>query len=503
MQFIGWMYDLAREQSPSQELLEAMVRRSAAAGYNALGLYLEHRFAYRAAPWAAGPGCLTPDAVRRLCRLARSLPSHNFRIIPFLNTLGHMEGFIRSEGGQWLAEADCDAATAQICPTRPECVSLVRDLVADVLEAFDDEWVHLGGDETRQLGQCPACAARVQRIGKPGLYGEYFGQLCRFVLERGRRPCLWGDMLAQYPEALELIPPQTVIFDWQYFSRPLPTTRLFRQKGFDVVCCPSVQTYNAGWCFLEPSQLNIDQHAADAATAAALGVLVTTWEFCYFSTYPPIFPFIYATGRRLAGGQDWCAAIAEEGGPGYAKAAELLGNAIPRASRFLAFGTWRQLRGRLVISRNPFRLWQAWRAEACGPVGDEILRLCSQIDSFLLPDDPLRFPVQLHRVGVEWVRHVEMAKQAYRSAALPVAHAALLAGRSRLESLRPWLEGAARLGGSPADPHRLERLIGVVDEACAGIERLPTPLGYRPAFEALSLRLPAPGDQAAWTGGPS
>ena len=101
MDFIGWTYDIAREQSPNEDSLCEAIRRSGAAGYGALGLYLEHRFAYPSAPWAAAPGCLTPEVVQRLSKTAKEA---GVRLIPFLNTLGHMEGFIRSEGGGWLAE---------------------------------------------------------------------------------------------------------------------------------------------------------------------------------------------------------------------------------------------------------------------------------------------------------------------------------------------------------------------------------------------------------------
>ena len=97
MDFIGWSIDIAREQSPSEAWLSEVLTRSREAGYNAVGLYLEHRFAYPSAPWAAGAGCLTPQVARRLVDTCRDTGP---RIIPFLNTLGHMEGFLRSQGGQ-------------------------------------------------------------------------------------------------------------------------------------------------------------------------------------------------------------------------------------------------------------------------------------------------------------------------------------------------------------------------------------------------------------------
>ena len=326
MKFIGWMYDIAREQAPSPELLGRLVERSQAAGYNALGLYVEHRFAYASAPWARGPGAVTPEVVRSLAQVGRA---RGVRIIPFLNTLGHMEGFLRSEGGQGLAESLDRNYSLQICPSRPAAVAFVHGLIDDALAAFDDEWVHLGGDEAWQLGECQQCAARVADGSKGQLYAEHYGPLCRRVLERGRRPCLWGDMLLHHPDAVAGIPRETVIFDWHYDSAPGESTRLFRQHGFDVVCCPAVRSYDSGWCHLGETQRMVDAHAADARTAGALGVLVTTWECAYASTYGSLWPVIMAAGRRLARGTDWHAALVEESHAGYEQAVQRQGNPVP------------------------------------------------------------------------------------------------------------------------------------------------------------------------------
>ncbi len=493
------MYDVAREQSPRPDLLSEMLGRSAAAGYNALGLYLEHRFEYASAPWAGGPGCLTTDMVRTLRRGAPA----GFRIIPFLNTLGHVEGFIRAEGGQWLREGHGQHLGLQMCPTNPRCGEFARGLIDDALAAFDDEWVHVGGDETEQLGQCPRCAARVAAVGKGGLYGEYFGPLCRFVLERGRRPCLWGDMLVQHPEALQAIPRETLIFDWQYFKRPRESSAMFRERGLDVVCCPSVQTYNSGWCFLDETQRVFDEHAADARGLGALGVLLTTWEFSFFTQYRTTLPIIYAAGRRLSRGEDWGAALIGEGGAGYAAAADIVGRQIPAAAEFLRPGTWRQMRDRLVIRQNPFYLWEDWRDEACGPAGGAVLRLCDEADAHLPADAPLRFAVELHRVAVRWVRACDDAHVLYANRHYARAAQKLIDSLSLLARLGPGLSAAAEEGGSAADVHRLERLMEKVRIVAGRIRALDdSPAsGYRPSFETIVHDGYIAGDQAAWRTG--
>lgn len=493
MRFVAWMYDLAREQSPSFDALSAMMQRSLASGYNAVGVYLEHRFAYPSVPWSPPSGSLTPTVVRKL--QARFRPA-GLRIVPFLNTLGHLEGFIRAQGGQWLSEGD-SSGSAQICATREECVAFARGLVGDALDCFDDEWVHLGGDETRQLGQCDVCAARVSEVGKAGLYGEYYAALCRLVLERGRRPCLWGDMLLEHPQALRVIPRETIIFDWQYFNRPRETTRRFRQAGFDVVCCPSVQSYNSGWCYLDATQANIDEHAEDAAALDAVGVLVTTWEFSFFSAYETVLPLIYAAARRLVRRESWEAALRAEGGETYARIASILGRDIPATAAFLRPGTWRQLRDRFVIRQNPFYLWQDWRSEACGPAGDAILSLCERAADGLADEDAWQLPIGLHRVAVQWVRLVESAAQRYAEGQPAAAASVLEHGRELLEALRPSLRRVALSGGSCGDLSRLDRLqeklaaVGARLRALSGVTWLP-------AFETLIHDAYVAGDEAAW-----
>ncbi|MGE3181267.1 MAG: family 20 glycosylhydrolase, partial [Phycisphaerae bacterium] len=290
--FIGWMYDIAREQSPRPHVLRDMLRQSLESGYNAVGFYLEHRFAYASAPWAADRGVVTPALVKEL---QEEFTPQGLRIIPFLNTLGHMEGFVRAEEGRKYAEGS-RFGTEQICPSREECVRFAKNLIDDAIDAFADDWLHIGGDEPWQLGTCPLCKQRVDEVGKAGLYGEFYRDLCDYVLEKGKRPGLWADMLNEHPDALEYLPKETILFDWQYDKRPLETSQKLRDAGFDIICAPALHTYDAAWCHLDQSIDNIEAHKRDAEALGALGVLLTTWEMAYFTQYATVMPIIYAVG---------------------------------------------------------------------------------------------------------------------------------------------------------------------------------------------------------------
>lgn len=288
MQLRMWTYDLAREQAPTYEHLREFAEVSLRAGYNALGLYLEHRFAYPSAPWAAGKCALTPEDATRL---TREFP--DLMIIPFVNLLGHFEGFLYSEEGAQLAEERFSGL--QACPSKPLFVDLAKALLNDVLEIFPSGIVHIGGDETAQLGRCPRCAS----VSKSELYGNHFAPLAQHVLEAGRRPAIWGDMFAEHPDALSRFPKETLIFDWQYFQSPLKSAAKFVDAGYEVVLCPTLQTYNAAWLHLGPSEQNIRDHVAVASSLGAYGVCVTTWEQALFGNYEALLPAIEGAGSML------------------------------------------------------------------------------------------------------------------------------------------------------------------------------------------------------------
>ncbi len=483
------MYDIAREQSPDESELNEWLQKSLNAGYNAVGFYLEHRFAYQSAPWAEAAGALQPDVVKRLVKKF----SPNLRIIPFLNTLGHLEGFIRSQRGQWLAEGgDSFFHSSQMCPSRTECIEFSKNLVLDAMDAFEDEWVHLGGDETDQLGNCSLCKTRAETIGKSGIYGEFYGMLCNWVLEKGKRPCLWGDMLIQYPEALKFIPKQTIIFDWHYDKSPAESTKMFRDSGYEVVCCPALHTFDALWCHWNLSKQNIDDHIT--ASKDSLGVCVTTWELTYLTNYKSVMPLIYSIGRRL-NGMDWNSAIKAECEPDYLELVEILGNQIPAISEYLAPGKWRKLRNAVLMRRDPFLLWREWREEACGEVGDRLQQICEsarekKTDQYLLTPS-----LQLLSFAIAIVREIESVKRNYENST-PQNHITFKDSQLEFNKLIAGLH--------PENFVDQQRLIKFLDPLTKLAKRLEVISKqnefnkYRPSWEVLIRPGFVPGDQAAW-----
>jgi len=320
-----WTYDLAREQSPTIDHLRRFCDLSLESGYNAIGLYLEHRFAYPSTPWSHGKGCLIPEIVQTLQQEYRTL-----QIIPFINLLGHFEGFLYTEEGRQYSELLFKGM--QACPSKPEFVELANGILDDTLAIFESSIIHIGGDETQHLGACPQCKARVAEYekkigvdGKAKLFGEHFAPLIEKVIDAGRRPGIWGDMLHAHPDAMSALHKATLVFDWQYFQTAGMTSQKFRAQGFDMVYCPAFHTYNATWLHLPQSERNVRENAVSAANDMAYGVCVTTWECGLFGNYETLIPAIRASGEILKRGQEIADQIEEDKKAGGGNELELAG----------------------------------------------------------------------------------------------------------------------------------------------------------------------------------
>lgn len=488
-----WTLDLAREQRADRGVLGEAARASEVGGFGAIGLYLEHRFAYEGVEWAAGPGCLDRDDVAWLRQEHAGL-----EVVPFLNVLSHVEGFLYCEEGQPLAEEP--VAGMQGNMWHPGFQALAGRIVESALEAFDSEVVHLGGDEAWQLGRHPDSQARA--VGRPDpagwLYAQHFGPLCESLLARGRRPAIWADMVLAHPGAAGALPKETLLFDWQYDGGCAESLAALRALGFEVVACPTLHTYDAAWLHLPESEANVRQVAADARDGGASGVCLTTWECALFGCYPGLFPAVAWAGAAI---ED------PEGAPPLAGAygngrrwAEAMGVALNQAGPPFAFdGHRHRLKCRLLLYGNPFLAWRHHRAELVGEAGTRALEACREAGQ--AATEPWQHDVaDFVRLAVEFVCYAEAAKQEYAAGKAEACVAALAPARQTLEQLeRIARRNHALRGGSLADIERCRRARDYVGTVMARVRMYgDRQLGYRPAFEVLVHDRFMPHDQGCW-----
>lgn len=473
-----WTYDLAREQCPTLDHLRLLLQTTKDGGYDSFGLYMEHRFAYPSAPWAAGKGAVTPEMVSTLRR-----ESPEIAIVPFVNLLGHCEGFLYSEEGAEFAEERFKGM--QGCPSEPAFREFAMRLLGDVLEAFDSPLVHIGGDEAQQLGACPKCRAETEawdaqgKDGKAEVYGRWIGEVARAVVAAGRRPAIWGDMLLAHPSAASHLPPETLVFHWEYFDDIVAGARQIAEMGFEVVLCPTLHTYNAPWLHLEPSISKAME--AEAAASEFSGYCLTTWEAGLFGNYETMLPIL----RGESGEDRW---------------SQIMGVDLPALDGVFGFGRIRSaLKCRFLLYGNPFLLWLRHREELVGEPGTRALALLDHAIS-VAPDAAHRGVSEFVRLAIEFVRHVEAARTVYRDREPGKAAAELAPCRQIFEHLEKIANATHhRIGGSLADVERCRVARQHVETVIRRIRDYGDgSLGYLPSFETITHPKFMPHDQGNW-----
>ena len=164
----------------------------------------------------------TPDAfsLEDVQRIEKRCQEWGVEIIPLIQCLGH-NGYIGvHEEYQHLFEpgAKC-VGDMQLCPLKSDSFKLFTELAAQIMQAHpNSKYFHIGADEVRSLGNCPDCAEFAKKHGVNQLYVDYVNKACDWVIEQGKIPMVWDDMLGHYPEILPQLNKKAVILYWDYWT---------------------------------------------------------------------------------------------------------------------------------------------------------------------------------------------------------------------------------------------------------------------------------------------
>ena len=487
-----WMLDLAREQSPTLDHLYQYAMVAQDAGYDALGLYLEHRFAFECTPWSHGQGCVTPAMIQNL---QSEFPS--LQIVPFINLLGHFEGFLYTEEGRPYREELFTGL--QACPSNPDFIKLCQQIIDETVRVFKSDLIHIGGDETYQLGRCDKCQSRMEGQSddpKAWLYGEHFAPLAQRVVEHGRRPGVWGDMFLEHPGALQSMPENTLIFDWQYQGGVAETSNKF--PGFEVVACPALHVYNAIWMHTGLTEENVRAVARDTHDMGLYGAALTTWEAGLFGAFDTQFPAIKWAAEVFDNPSNEPSLIEAYGES--SEWARLMGVELEKLGGvFKGTKLRNQLKVRLLLYGNPFLAWMHHGTELGGDTGMDALAIIEKAIK-VAPDEATKNASFFARSAVEAVRIMNEAHKHYARREADAAISKLTPLRHLFDTLEKLAkQNVERIGSSRADIERCraaKRHVEIVMQRIRDYGR--GELGYLPAFEVLANHRFMPHDQGCW-----
>jgi len=208
---LAYHYDLKRGMWAAP-YMNRLAETLAGWGFNCVVYEIEDKLRF-----ARGPGFAHADALdgRQTARVVADLRARGLDVIPLMQSLGHAECVLAK--GEFAHLRESDAHTDQYHPLSAEARDWLIDLFDEIIDVFQPrQFVHMGGDETRHLGQSETCRPVVEQIGVGGLYLRHMMPLFEHIRSRGLRPIIWADIVLAHPEVLDQIPRYVVLMDWDY-----------------------------------------------------------------------------------------------------------------------------------------------------------------------------------------------------------------------------------------------------------------------------------------------
>ena len=180
----------------------------------------------------------------------------NITIIPEIDLPGHMLAALASypelgcTGGPYEVRTCWGISRDILCAGNDDVYKFLEAVLAEVMEIFPSEYIHIGGDECfggrRDKGKpipwdsCPKCAARMKELGiKPGpearhlLQNYVTARVQDFLLEHGRKVIGWDEILEGD------LKPGATIMSWRGIDGGVKAAA----KGFDVIMSPNKYMY--------------------------------------------------------------------------------------------------------------------------------------------------------------------------------------------------------------------------------------------------------------------
>jgi hexosaminidase len=286
LEWRGVQDDISRGPIPTEEFMKNQIRTLAAYKVNLFGLYMEHVFDFASQPLVAPKeAALTPQEINALVDYAKRL---YVTILPEQQTFGHLHHMLKYEIYSEVAERPHGHV---LTPTKEQSYDLIKAMYADLVPLFPGPFLHVGGDETFELGQGQT-AARAGEVGLGRVYLEHMQKVSSILQPYHKQLMFWGDIALKYPQFLSILPKDMIAVPWEYDAKPNfeSIIRPYRDSGLRVVVAPGTQTWNQIWPNLDVAFVNIRNFVRDGQKLGAIGLLNTTWADDGESLYGMAWP---------------------------------------------------------------------------------------------------------------------------------------------------------------------------------------------------------------------
>jgi len=255
----GAMVDMSRDAVMNVSTVKFMLRKMALMGLNTYMLYTEDTYEVEGRPYFGYMrGRYTADEIRELDAYAIKL---GIELVPCVQMLGHLATHLR-----WTATAPYKDTANALLAGADETYRLIDDMLKTISECFTTKRIHIGMDETHDLGTGKAIDEYGYRE-KRDLYFEHLQKVSEMCRSYGFIPMIWSDMFykltgkgldknhdyyvnAKLPDNIrELVPEEVQPVFWDYYAtdEDVYLKSIDNHAGFaaDTIFAGGIWTWNS------------------------------------------------------------------------------------------------------------------------------------------------------------------------------------------------------------------------------------------------------------------
>jgi hypothetical protein len=227
-------YDTKHHQD-KREYVEELIRTLAGYKINMLIWEWEDKFAYPSHPEIGAPGAFTMQEMQEMTRYARQ---YHIQIVPLVQGLGHSSYILKWP--QFASLREIPASNFEFCPLKEGTYHLLLDLWKDAMTATPgSENIHIGSDETFELGSCPECQRLTKEKGASWLYHRFVDSAAALIQAQGRQAMVWErPMYWEKGSKTKAVvkPPKGLVLteEYNYETADLKYAREARLRGYPV-----------------------------------------------------------------------------------------------------------------------------------------------------------------------------------------------------------------------------------------------------------------------------
>jgi len=227
-------YDTKHHQDKG-EYVKSFIRDLARYKINMLVWEWEDKFLYPSHPEIGAPGAFTMEEMQAFTSYAKL---YHIQLVPLVQGLGHVSYILKWPQHSHLREIP--ASNWEFCPLKEGSYELLSDLWKDAIEATPgSDYIHIGSDETYEIGMCERCSERAREVGKSGLYHQFIKKAGEPLQAMGRRVMVWERPMgwtqsASPAKGVEPLNGMVLMEDYRYEKGDYKFAREAKAAGHEV-----------------------------------------------------------------------------------------------------------------------------------------------------------------------------------------------------------------------------------------------------------------------------